>query len=75
MHTQDGKSLGDSFGDVEHIRSHVEEGYLFGSIIFNALAEKGYRDPVLIMRMACKDLIKRALRKYLMRRLLPEVAN
>jgi len=73
MQTQQGQSLGDAFKDTSHLESHLEEGYLFGSIIFNALKEKGYKDPGLIMYMNCKTSIKAALRRYFTKRLLPEV--
>lgn len=73
LQTTEGKSLGDSFKDTDHLESHLEEGYLHGSLIYNALKEKGYRDPALIMHMACKTSIKSALRRYLTRRLLPDL--
>lgn len=73
MKTQEGKSLGDAFKDTDHLENHLEEGYIHGSIIFNALKEKGYREPALIMRMNCKTSIKSALRRYLSRRLMPEL--
>lgn len=70
-----GKPLGDCTKDTEHLISHMEEEYLHGSIIFNAIVEAGYRSPQLIMHACMKDAIKRALRKYLMKRLLPDVAT
>ena len=35
--TVDGKSLGDATGNVEHIDSHMEEGYVVPSLVFHAL--------------------------------------
>lgn len=70
-----GRSLGDASKDLNHLISHLDEGYLHGSLIYNALAEKGYKDPACIIGGGFKDHIKRALRKYLMKRLLPELAT
>jgi len=63
--------------DKEHLHSHIEEGYMHGSLIMNALTWAGYRDPSLIIRMEQRerdqgrkpDMIKRALRRYLRREL------
>jgi hypothetical protein len=75
MHDKDGKSWGDHSGDHEHIRSHIQEGYLHGSLILNALKWAGYRNPGLIWQMSNRDLsegkkpdmVKRALKRYLCR--------
>jgi hypothetical protein len=61
--------------DNSHLKSHIDEGYMHGSLIYNALTEKGYIDPALIMQMNCKDSIKRAVRVYLSKRLLPDVCS
>lgn len=73
MKTKEGLTLGDATGNHTHLESHLEDGYLHGSIIYNALQEKGYNNPAFIMQCGIKDAIKRALRRYFMRRLLPEV--
>jgi hypothetical protein len=73
MQTKDGQSIGDAFKDTSHLEMHLEEGYLHGSIIYNALKEKGYHNPAVIMQMGIKDSIKRALRTYLTKRLIPEI--
>lgn len=70
-----GKSLGDASGNHTHIREHVKQGYLHGSLILNALKWAGYRDPSLIWQMSNADLkrgekpsmVKRALKRYLYR--------
>lgn len=75
LRTQDGKSLGDSAGDKEHVYSHIKEGYLHGSLILNALQWAGYRNPGFVWQMENADLkrgkkptmIKRALKRYLYR--------
>lgn len=71
--TKEGKTMGDIRKDNSHLEQHLEEKYLHGSIIFNALADKGYCDPALLMHMNCKTSIKCALRRYLTKRLLPLV--
>jgi hypothetical protein len=75
MHTDKGESLGDVSGDKSHILSHIQEGYLHGSLIINALKWAGYRQPQFIWQLANSDLqrgrkpdqIKRALKRYLYR--------
>lgn len=78
MHTTDtGATLGDAVGDNEHIREHVRTGYLHGSLLYNALRESGRSDPQIAYLYHAaeqdrnpdyyRDIIKRALRKYLNR--------
>lgn len=63
--------------NVDHLREHIKEGYLHGSLILNALAWSGYRDPGLIFhventnmtRGRKPDMVKRSLRRYLYRKL------
>lgn len=82
MHTvEDGTSLGDTFHDHEHIRSHMAEGYVVPSLLWNAVAEKGYPIPALILglsedgktmgstRALYLGGVRNALRAYLRRRL------
>jgi len=76
MRTQDGKTLGDVSGG-DHILGHVNENYLHGSLIFNALEWAGYRNPSLIFHMESEDMkrgrkpdsVKRTLKRYLYRKL------
>lgn len=58
----------------DHLESHIDAGYMFGSIIYNAMVEAGHHKPELYWQMNLKDAPKRALRKYLYKRLLPEIA-
>jgi hypothetical protein len=67
MKTQEGKTLGDSSGDVDHIREHIKERYLHGSLIVNALTWAGYKNPQMIFQMGLGDNIRRALKRYLYR--------
>lgn len=63
--------------NADHLLSHVQEGYLHGSLIMRALEAAGYRDPLLIFQMEQNDrargrkpqFVKRALRRFLYRRL------
>ncbi len=75
-----GKSLGEATGNNEHIRSHIKEGYLHGSLIMRALKWAGYCEPGFIFAMEQSDRkqkrklhnggnVKRALRRYLYRQL------
>jgi hypothetical protein len=56
-------------GNTDHLLEHIKEGYVHGSLLFNALQWAGYRDPMLLLHMGHRDLLKRALRRYLRRRL------
>lgn len=88
MQTTDGQSLGDAHGDTEHLRSHIAEGYIVPSLLWQAVSEAGYRFPAIILGVhegglggmsagdhprprAIGDSVRRALAKYLKRRLLP----
>ena len=41
MKTQEGKSLGDATKDKNHILSHIKEGYIVPSLVWNALESAG----------------------------------
>lgn len=83
MRTDKGETMGQLGGassDAEHLRQHIKEGYLHGSLIMNALKHAGYNDPAFIFhyeqsrRKAGEKLhnggdVKRALRRYLFRNL------
>jgi hypothetical protein len=57
--------------DYSHLESHIEEGYLMGSILVNAMREKGYNDSQISLHysMNLRDTFKRAVRQYLIKRL------
>ena len=67
--------LGGRESDMAHIREHVKEGYLHGSLILNALADAGYPNPGLNFALDNQDMkrgrkpsmVKRALRRYLLK--------
>lgn len=44
-----------------------------GDLIYQALYERNYNNPYVIMEMNCKTFIKCALRRFLMKSLLPEL--
>jgi len=56
------------FGGTDHLRSHLEERYYMATLAYSALAERGYREPAVILDHV--DMVKRALRRYLYARLL-----
>ena len=68
-----GKPLGDAIGDKDHLLSHLDEGYIHGSIIVNAMREAGYQDQQIGFhyQIDSRWAIKNSLRKYLNKRLLP----
>jgi len=46
------------------LESHLEELYIHGSLIYNALAFVGYRDPAFILQFGNTSMVRRAVRKY-----------
>lgn len=71
-----GKPLGDALADTDHLLSHMEERYYPGSLLFNAMVEDGISDKLIAMawHLELDYTFKRALRRYLTRRLLPDIA-
>ena len=77
MRDPQGKSMGEHGNDVEHLREHVRENYLHGSLIVNAMRWAGYSDEGIryyYSRAAQGDksmrrVLARALRRYLYRKL------
>ena len=53
--------------DTDHLLSHIDEGYLHGSLLVNAMRWAGYRDDQIGLHysMDLRDTFKRALRRYL----------
>ena len=82
LKTKEGKSMGDLSGDVSHLKSHITEGYLHGSLIYNALKEKHgnlnfismvFQSPE--MFVSWRDQVKRALNRYLQDKIIPSIIN
>jgi len=67
MFDQDLKA-GEKSTDSLHLESHLEEVYIHGSLIFNALKWAGYQDPRFIFQLDhwlfFRDIIKRAVKRY-----------
>lgn len=85
VHT--GTTWGD-LGDHAHLADHMREHYYVPSMFVNAMREAGYRDAGIYMLLgmdpendrmggqnASVDLVTRALRRYLYKRLIPELGS
>lgn len=70
-----GKPLGDLTEGNTHLQDHIKEGYIHGSILVNAMREYGYRDNQIGFHYQAdiRDTFKRALRKYLYKRLVSTI--
>lgn len=57
--------------DTDHLLSHVEEGYMHGSLIVNAMRYAGYADVGISLHLQFADhgTIRRAVKRYLYRKL------
>lgn len=66
--TETGVPIGDAFGTLDHLRSHLAERYYMASLLRNAVAAGGYRTPAFILHCA-PGLARDALGKYLRKRL------
>ena len=72
MRTEKGEVLGDVFKS-EHIKSHLKEGYIHGSLIYNAMKNAGMSAYLIALAFSenekeskqYRDYVKRAMRKYL----------
>lgn len=67
-----GVGAGDALGDSGHLMDHVMEGYHMATLAYRAIADSGYRFPDVIFTSG--DLARRAIKKYLKKRLLKGVA-
>jgi len=72
MKTNNNKTLGDAIENNQHLMNHIKENYLHGSILINAMRESEYNDMQIEFhyQIKNKDTFKRALRKYLIKRLI-----
>lgn len=55
---------GGVFG-TDHLREHMEEGYTMASLMVNALRHVGYRDEQLPYVINHGDIVRRAIRRYM----------
>lgn len=53
--------------DCEHLESHIDEGYVHGSLLVNAMRHVGYNDDQISVHYSMKlgDTFRRAVRKFL----------
>lgn len=66
----EGESWGDMAKNTDHLKQHLKDGYIHGSIICNALIDCGYRKEQLgIIYSFNPNIAKRAVYKYLVKRL------
>jgi len=73
MHTKDGQTWGEASNDPGHLFSHMDEGYIPGSLLLTAMKLAGYRPERIAFHYQLKlvDTFKRSLRKYLQKQLFP----
>lgn len=74
---KDGVPWGDQRPDNhDHLHQHLKEKYLHGSLLVNAMREAGYRDEQIGFHYQLKvaDTFKRAVRRYLQKRLIKDIA-
>lgn len=72
--TQANKPVGDLSNGADHLVSHIEEKYLHGSLLVNAMKDSGYHATQIQLHYHIKnvDAFKRALRKYLNKKLITQ---
>lgn len=74
MKTVNGDSLGDRRKDNGHLIDHIDEKYVHGSLMYNALKEYGLNDMQMGVWFSFPNMqeqVQRAIRKYLQKRLIP----
>jgi hypothetical protein len=71
LKTDDKKPLGDATQNHEHLISHLEDDYVMGSLIVNAMREAGYNDMQISIHLNgfSNGNVRRAIYKYLKKRL------
>tara|TARA_R110002020_G_C15817019_1_gene732775 strand:+ start:73 stop:543 length:471 start_codon:yes stop_codon:yes gene_type:complete len=63
---------GCKISNADHLQAHIEEGYLHGTLLFNALRWAGHEEPGFLFQCGVgidRDVAKRALRRFLKRQL------
>ncbi len=62
-----GKPLGEVTGYADHLVSHMDEGYLVGSLLVNAMRDRGFTNEGIALhyQMNFRDTFKRAVHRYL----------
>ncbi len=79
---KENKPVGDIFKDQDHLKQHIKENYIHGSLLVNSLLDAGYRTEQIgffyslansdNINMRSRDSFKRSLYKYLVKRLILE---
>lgn len=79
LRTDKGESMGDALKDNgEHIREHIRERYVVGSLAVNAMREAGYKDAGIAIMLSGNGMgwnVSRCVRRYITRRLLPTLSR
>jgi len=81
LKSQNKKTLGDETDNTDHLWQHIKEKYVVPSLVWNAVKERGYQYPEIIIGYSreggksgegfwVKESVKNALRRYLTDRLL-----
>ena len=72
LYTEDGVPMGETSEDYSHLLNHVDEKYVHGSLLVNAMREYGHDDRQIGLHYSMKlyETFRRAVRKYLHKRLL-----
>jgi len=77
MKTEDGQSLGDATKDTSHLDSHIQEGYIVPSLVFNALKESNcgdmiyslvFNNPNKVMVDTAQSYVKKSVYRYILKR-------
>lgn len=63
MRAKEGNTLGE-LTRSDHLLNHLKEKYIMGSLIYNALKERGYSKPEYTLALDVRDLIVRAVKRY-----------
>ena len=77
MQTQGGKTVGDAFGDTDHLEQHLDERYYMASLIMNAIKSRKFSQPSFIYSVWLADAnrgnirdLKASLRLYFRKKLI-----
>jgi hypothetical protein len=77
MRTQDGQTLGDAGNGTDHLDSHMSEGYVVPSLVYNAMKESRsgplwfhevFADCHPNMLESARREVKRCVRRYILKR-------
>lgn len=69
LRDENGQSMGEVFKDTSHLISHLDELYIHGSLLVNALLDAGYTQDQFPFIAGSRDTVVRAVRRYFKRQL------